>query len=58
MKGVKSPWTEDFWSSVQLGVDHRVEFLELDAGLPVGELPVNGGSLCVAFILQRPHPLL
>ena len=35
-----------------------MELLELDAGLPVGELPVDGGLPRVALVLQRPHPLL
>jgi alkylation response protein AidB-like acyl-CoA dehydrogenase len=33
--------------------DHRIEFLELRAGLPIGELPVDGRPPRVALALQR-----
>ena len=35
--------------------DHRIEFLELRAGLPIGELPVDGRPPRVALALQRLH---
>src|SRR5215831_12810856 len=34
---------------------HRIEFLELRAGLPIGELPVDGRPPRVALALQRLH---
>ena len=44
--------------SVLLVFDNRVEFLELDARLLIGKLPLDGGVPRVALGFQRPNPLL
>lgn len=41
-----------------MGCDNRVELPELDAGLACSELPVDGGALLVAFLLQGLDPVL
>src|SRR5215470_11183724 len=38
--------------------DHRIACLELRAGLPIGELPVDARPPGVALALQRAHPPL